>query len=169
MDGDNYPKTWTTRERANMAAAYSNLVRLLSFYNIPLTAQRCSHRQSVKILPFMKQLTLNEWLVIFRGTRLKVICYSWKFWRWKFIILNLAVTAAVGEQCTVTLWRHRFCDDARSEILAGNSFIVRGHVTSKNWPMRARAVGKNFQLYNQTCHSMSTLCNKCINTGMWSG
>ena len=65
--------------------------------------------------------------------------------------LNLAVTAAVSEQWTVTLWRPRFCDDAHSEILGGNSFIVRGHLTSKYWPMRARAAGKSFQLYNQTC------------------
>ena len=44
-------------------------------------------------------------------------------------------------------WRHRFCNAAPSEILAGNSFIVRCHMTSK-YPMRAYAVGKNFQLYN---------------------
>ena len=36
---------------------------------------------------------------------------------------------------------------ARLEILAGNNFIVICHVTSKK-PMRARAVGKHFQLYN---------------------
>ena len=64
--------------------------------------------------------------------------------------LSLAVTAVVGQHsllltgptrhvnkdsvmlcCYVTLWRHRFCNVARSEILAWNSFIVRCHVTSK--------------------------------------
>ena len=49
--------------------------------------------------------------------------------------INLAVTAVVGHHsrgtCTVTLWRHRFCNVGRSEILAGNSFIVRFHETWK--------------------------------------
>ena len=39
------------------------------------------------------------------------------------------------------------CNVARLEVSAGNSFIVRCHVTLKS-PMRVRAVGKNFQLYN---------------------
>ena len=34
-------------------------------------------------------------------------------------------------RCTVTLWHHRFCIVARSEILAGNNFVVSCHVTSK--------------------------------------
>ena len=34
-------------------------------------------------------------------------------------------------RCTVTLWHHRFCFVARSEILAGNNFVVSCHVTSK--------------------------------------
>ena len=52
--------------------------------------------------------------------------------------LNLAVTAGyhlstfVGiKHCTATLWYHRFCNVACSEILVGNSFIVRCHVTLK--------------------------------------
>ena len=35
------------------------------------------------------------------------------------------------------------CNVARLEVLAGNSFIVRCHVTSKS-PIRVRAVGKKF-------------------------
>ena len=48
----------------------------------------------------------------------------------------------------VTLWGQRFCNVARSKILAGNSFIVSCHVTLKS-PMRVHAVGKNFQLKNK--------------------
>ena len=57
-----------------------------------------------------------------------------------------------GQQCNVTLWRQRFCNVFRSEILAGNSFIVRCHVTSKK-PMRARAVGKKFPAINNWIYS----------------
>ena len=61
--------------------------------------------------------------------------------------LNLAVTAVVGEHSRVTVHcyprRHRICNVARSEILGGNSFIVRCDVTSKE-PIRARAVRNKF-------------------------
>ena len=40
--------------------------------------------------------------------------------------LNLAVTAVIGQNS-----REIFCNVACSEILGGNSFIVRCHVTSK--------------------------------------
>ena len=36
-----------------------------------------------------------------------------------------------------------FCNVARSEVLVGNSFIVRYHMTSKS-PVRACDVGKKF-------------------------
>ena len=45
--------------------------------------------------------------------------------------------------------RHRFCNVVWSEILAGNSFFVRCHVTSK----RERALlGEKFELYNKMEH-----------------
>ena len=45
---------------------------------------------------------------------------------------------------------------AHSDILAGNSFSVRCHVTSK-LPMRARAAGKNiFQLFNKFSYRLVT-------------
>ena len=37
------------------------------------------------------------------------------------------------------VWRHSFCNVARSWHLGGNSFIVRCHVTM-NWPMNGHAV-----------------------------
>ena len=48
---------------------------------------------------------------------------------------------------TVTFWHHRFCNTTRREILAGNSFNVRCHVTSMSL-MRARAVGKKIPATN---------------------
>ena len=46
------------------------------------------------------------------------------FFVYKFMKINLAS----GQHLP---WRHRFCSVTRSEILAGTSFIVRYHVTSK--------------------------------------
>ena len=48
-----------------------------------------------------------------------------------------------GDVRLQTICLRIICNVARSEILAGNSFIVRCHVTSKS-PMRARSVGKKF-------------------------
>ena len=82
--------------------------------------------------------TLNDWS---RGKQSnKINCfprdqslcnllYSWKFWSWKFI--KPRSNGGRWSTYTVTLWRHRSCNVSRTEILAGNSFIVRCHVTSK--------------------------------------
>ena len=48
-----------------------------------------------------------------------------------------------GDVRLQTICLRIICNVARLEVLAGNSFIVRCHVTSKS-PMRVRAVGKNF-------------------------
>ena len=50
--------------------------------------------------------------------------------------LNLAVWAVISQHSRVTLYCYPltsqiFCNVACSEILAGNSFIVRCHMTSK--------------------------------------
>ena len=52
------------------------------------------------------------------------VIYSWKFWSWKFI--------KPGNRALLAFWCHRFCNAACSQILAGNSFIVRCYVTSNN-------------------------------------
>ena len=69
---------------------------------------------------------------------------------------NLAVTAVVSQHSRVTVECYpltsKICNVVRSEILAGNSFIVRCHVTSKK-PMRARAVGKKFPAINNWIYS----------------
>ena len=52
-----------------------------------------------------------------------------------------------GDVRLQTICLRIICNVTRLEVLAGNSFIVRCHVTSKS-PMRVRAVGKNFQLYS---------------------
>ena len=60
-----------------------------------------------------------------RGTSLSVTCYiTGNFEAGNS--LNLAVTAVFGQNSRAT-----FCNVACSEILGGNSFIVRCHVTSK--------------------------------------
>ena len=53
------------------------------------------------------------------------------FYSWKFIKPRSINGGRRSAGCTVTFWRHRFCNVARSEILAGNSFIFWCHVTSK--------------------------------------
>ena len=75
-------------------------------------------------------------LTVSWGASLQVICYiAGNFEAGN--TLNLAVfgshrsTFFCGEQCTVTLWRHRFCSVAPSKILAGNRFTVRCNVTLK--------------------------------------
>ena len=78
-----------------------------------------------KISSFMPVLTIG----IVRVCFYLLISYSEKFstWDWRLpsaVKVNLNLS-------TVTLWRHRFCNFARSEILAENSFMVRCHVTSK--------------------------------------
>ena len=51
--------------------------------------------------------------------------YSWKFWSWKFIKPHC------NDSCRSTFRHHRFCNVACSDILVGNRFIVRCHVTFK--------------------------------------
>ena len=71
-----------------------------------------------------------------RDANLSVICYIAENFE-AGNSLNLTVTAVVGQHSRVTfhcyiLTSWIFCNVARLEILAGNSFIVvRCHVTSK--------------------------------------
>ena len=57
---------------------------------------------------------------------------------WTICNLNMRSTSSTS---SLTLWRQSFAILPASRLLAGKSFIVRCHVTSK-WPMRFFDVGK---------------------------
>ena len=59
------------------------------------------------------------------------LLYSWKFWSWKFIKPRRHGGRRSTFEGNSALLPFRFCDVACSEILPGNIFIVRCHVTSK--------------------------------------
>ena len=79
-----------------------------------------------------------------RHQSLSDVLYSWKLFPSDFLIF--------------------FALFPRSEILAGNSFIVRCHVTSKQL-MRPRAVEKKFPVIKQSdCKDISNYQNKYLKT-----
>ena len=60
--------------------------------------------------------------------------YTWKFWSWKFIkprCSGSCQSTLASNSALYTFWCYYFCNIASLEILVGNSFIVRCHVTSK--------------------------------------
>ena len=60
--------------------------------------------------------------------------YTWKFWSWKFIkprSSGSCQSTLASNSALYTLWYHYLCNIASWEILVGDSFIVRCHVTSK--------------------------------------
>ena len=66
-----------------------------------------------------------------RDQSLRDLLYSWKFSSWKFIKPRFNGGRRSTFAGNIALLPSDVVDVARSEILAGNSFIVSCHVTSK--------------------------------------
>ena len=94
-------------------ASYNNIKHLIT---VP---------EESKIYCFLREQSLSDLL------------YAWKCWSWKTFFKprcnssRRSTNAFASNSALLYPWRHRFCNVARSEILAGNSFTVRSDVTSK--------------------------------------
>ena len=79
----------------------------------------------------MKVSFINKHLIRPSYQSLSDLLHSWKFLSWKFIKPRCDSSQRSTFASNIALLPSDVIDFARSEILAGNGFIVRYHVTSK--------------------------------------